>query len=88
MSDYREYDIHTKPISPWGYIGYEILFAIPVIGFLAAIGLALGSTNVNVKNYARSKFCIILLVIIIIVGLGVLGIFPQIMELLESFTEK
>ena len=44
-----------KPISPLGYIGYNILFAIPIIGLIFVIVFAVGGThNQNLKNYARS----------------------------------
>ena len=50
------------PIGMWGYFGYQFLFFIPVIGQVLAIILALGvSNNVNVTNFARSQFCIIIL---------------------------
>ena len=58
-----------KPISTWGYFGYEILFAIPVIGFIVLIIFALGgSGNQNVKNFARSKFCLL------VVALALIGV--------------
>ena len=63
-----------KPISSWGYVGYEILFAIPVLGFLCALFMAIGARNKNVKNFARAQFCVILLAIILGVILGLLGI--------------
>ena len=58
-----------RPISMWGYFGYEILFSIPVIGFICLIVFALGAKNVNKKNFARSYFCytIICLVVFIVV---------------------
>jgi len=46
-----------RPISMWGYFGYEILFSIPVIGFICLIVFSLGAKNVNKKNFARSYFC-------------------------------
>ena len=47
-----------KPISMWGYFGYEILFAIPCIGFILLCVFAFGGTsNINLKNFARSYFC-------------------------------
>lgn len=58
-----------KPISTWGYLGYEVLFAIPLIGFIIMLIFALGGTkNINLKNLARSKFCII------VVGLAIIGV--------------
>ncbi len=58
-----------EPISMWGYFGYEILFSIPVIGFICLIIFALGAKNVNKKNFARSYFCytIICLVVLVII---------------------
>ncbi len=57
-----------QPIKMWGYFGYDILFMIPVIGWIFVIVFALGGTrNVNLKNFARSKFC--LLIIGAVVGL-------------------
>ena len=59
-----------QPISMWGYFGYEILFAIPCIGWICLIVFALGGTsNVNLKNFARSYFCFLILAVI----LGLIG---------------
>ena len=56
-----------EPISMWGYFGYEILFSIPVIGFICLIIFALGAKNVNKKNFARSYFCYTIICLIIFV---------------------
>lgn len=61
------------PISMWGYLGYEILFSIPCVGIICLIIFALGGTsNVNVRNFARSYFCftIILFIILCIIVFG------------------
>ncbi|WP_034447619.1 hypothetical protein [Butyrivibrio sp. AE2032] len=54
-----------RPISMWGYFGYEILFSIPVIGFICLIVMALGARNVNKKNFARSYFCYTIIVCVV-----------------------
>ena len=55
-----------KPISMWGYFGYELLFSIPVVGFIFLIIYAFGGTqNRNLKNFARSYFCFIIIVFIL-----------------------
>lgn len=55
-----------KPISMWGYFGYEILFSIPLVGFIILLVFAFGGTgNVNVRNFARSYFCQLILVLVI-----------------------
>ena len=59
-----------KPISMWGYFGYELLFVIPCVGWICLIVFALGGTsNVNLKNFARSYFCFLILAVI----LGLIG---------------
>lgn len=51
-----------KPISAWGYFGYNLLFSIPLIGFIFLLIFALGGTqNINLRNYSRSFFCAMLL---------------------------
>ena len=63
-----------KPISAWAYIGYDLLFSLPLFGFIALIVIALTAENVNVKNYAKSKFCYILIVFLIVIMMLILGI--------------
>ena len=64
----------TKPISPLGYIGYNILFSLPLIGIimLFVFGIS-GSVNVNVKNYARSFLIIYLVLIVIMIIIAIIA---------------
>ena len=68
-TSYIPYMPQYKPLSPWGYVGYYLLFSIPIIGFILMIVYALSDDNINRRNFARSFFCIFLLVIIIIIVL-------------------
>lgn len=61
----------------WGYLGYDILFALPCIGIILLLVFALGGAkNKNLRNYARSFFCsyilmaVIALIVILIVGVN------------------
>ena len=58
-----------KPISMWGYFGYELLFSIPLIGFICLIIMSFAPRNKNVKNFARSYFCMLIVVLVITVVL-------------------
>lgn len=61
-----------KPISAWGYFGYNLLFGIPLVGFIFLCVFALGGTNnINLKNYSRSFFCAFLIGLIIAIVIGV-----------------
>lgn len=66
-----------RPISMWGYFGYELLFSIPCVGFILLIIFAVGGTkNVNVRNFARSYFCFLIILavlIVILIATGVVG---------------
>ena len=67
-----------RPLSAWGYIGYNLLFAIPLVGVICMIVFALDSSYIARRNYARS-FLIwmligILLSIIITVLFMILGV--------------
>lgn len=58
-------DEEYKPISPLGYIGYQLLFAIPVIGFICVLVFSIGSKNRNVKNYSRAHLIVYLFTFLI-----------------------
>ena len=69
------YTEENRPISMWGYFGYQILFALPIVGFIAVVCYAIGARNVNVRNYARSYFCaLIIFVIILSIVVATVGI--------------
>lgn len=54
-----------RPLSAWAYVGYNILFSIPLIGFIFLVVFALDSSNINRRNYARSFFCWMLIALIL-----------------------
>ena len=58
-------DSKFRPLSPWAYFGYQILFSIPILGFIFLIVFALSGDNINRRNFARSYFCILVIAIII-----------------------
>lgn len=65
----------TRPISAWGYVGYNLLYSIPVVGFIIWLVHVFSHANVNRRNYARSMFCAALLSLIIsAVSFGVMAL--------------
>lgn len=60
-----------KPLSPWAYFGYNLLFVIPLIGLIFLFVFAFSDKNINRRNYARSFFCSFLLGIVLAVVLVV-----------------
>ncbi len=68
-----------RPISGWGYFWRAVLYAIPVIGWIVLLVNALGSKNRNGRNFARSYFCALLMLIIVaVVGIVVLFVLQQV----------
>ena len=56
-----------RPLSMWQYFLYQILFSIPIIGFIFLIIIAFGGENINLRNFARSYFCSLIIIIVLIV---------------------
>lgn len=65
-----------RPLSPWAYFGYGLLYNIPVLGFILLIVHSISGANINRRNYARSFWCvyvIYLIAVIVLLATGVLG---------------
>ena len=85
MSDINNIPEKYRPISMWGYFGLEILFSIPVVGFIILIVFALGGTkNVNKKNFARSYFCFVIIFVIIMAILVATGLVAQVIDMFRG----
>ncbi len=73
IPDYNP-SLDYRPLGMWTYFGYDILFAIPLVGQIILIIFACGGTkNVNLRNYARSKFCLLIVFFAIFLLLMALG---------------
>lgn len=67
-------NMDTTPITMWGYFGYELLFSIPVVGFILLLVFSFGGTrNQNLKNFARSYFCLAIVLVVFALLLVMLG---------------
>lgn len=62
-----------RPMSAWGYIGYQILFAIPLVGIILIIIFALDNNYIARRNFARSIILAFMLVIFSFIVFG--GVF-------------
>ena len=68
-----------RPLGAWQYFALNLLFAIPIVGFVFLIVFSFKRSNINRRNYARSFFCalivavglfLVLLLILLIFGLS------------------
>lgn len=63
-----------RPINMWGYFGYQILFAIPCVGLIMLLVFSFGGTkNKNLKNFARSYFCMLIIGVILVAIIMAIG---------------
>jgi len=73
-----------RPISAWGYVGYSLLFSIPLVGLILLIVFSFNEDNYNRRNYARSFFCWLLIALILTVVFVILGVsFPSFQNFLS-----
>lgn len=70
------------PLSPWTYFGLELLYSIPIIGVLFLIVHAIGASNINKRNFARSYFCLLVIIAILFALLFLTG---SLSDLLSRF---
>ena len=54
-----------RPLSPWAYFGYSLLFSIPLVGFILLIVFSVSDENINRRNFARSMWCALVIAAII-----------------------
>ena len=80
---YDKIPVEYRPLSPWAYFGYNILFSIPVLGFILLIIFSLSNSNINRRNYARSFFVIYIIVIIAVTIIGLAGGFTYLIEIIK-----
>ena len=63
-----------KPLSPWAYFGYSLLFAIPLVGLILLIVFSFSNENINRRNFARSFWCALLVALIVMAVFALLGV--------------
>lgn len=66
----------NRPLSPWAYFGLQLLFAVPIVGFVFLIVFSCSGANINRRNFARSYWCglaIVAIVIFVFLLIALLG---------------
>lgn len=79
MSEYSAFNLppELEPLSAWAYVGYSILYAIPVIGLIFLIVFSISDKNINRRSFSRSYFCMAILLIVVVTVLAVTGLGAQ-----------
>lgn len=62
--------IEYKPITTWGYVGYYVLYQIPIVGFILMLVNAFGSnTNVHLKNLSRCYLILYVISFVLVIAM-------------------
>ena len=79
FSEYDAFNVppEFRPLGAFAYFGLYILFSIPVIGLICLIVFSFSDANINRRNFARSYFIGLLLVVILVVVLAITGVLHQ-----------
>lgn len=77
-------DSQLEPLSPWAYFGYMILFSLPLLGFIFLIIFSVDDSNINRRNFARSYWCTLVLIVVLLIIFAVIGL--SIGGILTGFT--
>ena len=64
--------VKYRPMGAWKYLGYSILFGLPIIGFIFIIIFSLDGDNINRRSFARYHLLSIVLGSLILIGFIVL----------------
>ncbi|MEG1384510.1 MAG: hypothetical protein RSD08_04335 [Oscillospiraceae bacterium] len=62
-----------KLVRPWGYVGYFLLFSIPIVGLIFLIVFAFSDKNRNRRNFARGYFVYMLICAVVFSGIAYLA---------------
>ncbi len=65
-------DPTSKVVSTGAYVGLMLLFALPIIGFIACLIMAFAVKNKNIKNYARATLIWMIITFVILAVIGAL----------------
>ena len=62
-----------RPLSAWAFWGYGLLFSVPIVGFIFLIIFSFKGNNVCRRSYARSYFCMLIIILVIFAVVAVVA---------------
>ncbi len=77
-----------KPLGAWAYFGLQLLFSLPLVGFICLIVFSFDNGNIHRRNFARSYWCRFLIqvifIILIVVLVLVFGLNESVVEQMQT----
>ena len=80
-------EVRTAVVGFWSYVGFIVLFMIPVIGLIANIVFACGvSKRQNITNFSRAFLAVSLVLVIVFVIFAVIVVM-KVLDMVQSAAE-
>ncbi|MBQ3183874.1 MAG: hypothetical protein IJB57_09430 [Clostridia bacterium] len=75
-TEITEKDLPEKfqPLGAWSYFWLNILFGVPVVGFIFLLIFTFNDGNRNRRNFARSQWCMLIVVGIVSIIVAAIAI--------------
>lgn len=73
-----------QPLSAWAYFGYNLLYSVPIVGWIFMVVFALDSSNINRRNFTRSYFVIYAIFAIFLLIMIWTGVVASTVEVLNQ----
>lgn len=86
FNDFSAYDVppEYRPLGAWAYVGYSLLFSLPVVGLICLIVFSLSDSNLNRRNYARSYFIGLLIAVVLFAAFYFTGTLSVTMDAINA----
>ncbi len=53
---------HLKPMGAWSYFWLQVLYSVPIVGFIFLMIFTFSSGNINRRSFTRSYWCAALVI--------------------------
>lgn len=73
-----------RPLSMWEYFGYNLLYSIPLVGWIFMIIFAFDGSNINRRNFTRSFFVVYIIIAIVFVIMATTGALFSIVNSMQN----
>lgn len=84
VSPSRSISPEYRPLGAWEYFGYSLLFGLPIIGLILLIVFSFSGSNINRRNFARSYFCMLVLLAVVCAILFFTGALSSLIDMLAQ----
>lgn len=84
VSPSRSISPEYRPLGAWEYFGYSLLFGLPIIGLILLIVFSFSGSNINRRNFARSYFCMLVLLAVVCAILFFTGALSSLIDMLSQ----